>query len=253
MLDIGARLGLPGPERMIPGHDGRSQVAIYADSVLKLYSYKAELNRSREVDALRRWRDTGLVPRLLAYDDGDGAHRWTHMTRIPGVLLDTVPLADRTASLIRDVGRALGRLHTAVPVRAEIAVPTEACRPVFGHGDFAARNVMVERRPSGAHGITGVIDVEKSQTVCFAADLTMYLMKTLMGEDAHWDSCLAGYLENAETAAGPFDLGPEHLALHVEAFRTWMLRAGDPDLIARAEHAINSVLRTGQGFRQPSR
>lgn len=243
---IGDRLGLPAPERTIPGHDGRSHVALYADTVLKVYAYKPELNRSREVDALRRWADTGLVPRLLACDEGAGPDQWTHMTRTPGVLLAEVRLDERPASVVRDVGRALGRLHTDPAVREDVVLPSTRCTKVYGHGDFGARNVLVEA--DSAIRFTGLIDVEKSQPVCFAADLAMYLMKTAMGEDVHWESCLDGYLETAH-AIGPLDLGPEHLDVHLELFARWASRSMDAEFAARARAAVTSLSRRRRGFR----
>lgn len=199
------------PERIIEGIDGRSRVEVYADSVLKSYFYRAELHQRREAEALRRWESTGIVPRLLASGDG-----WLRMSRLPG---DTG--SDRADP--GEIGLLLARLHRAVPA-PEATLPTQQCRTVFAHGDFALHNIMVDNH------VTGVIDLEKSQPMCFAVDLASYLVHVLLGKAPGWREFLDGYGNGIDV---------EHLAAHVELFRQWAQRAKDASFARQVDQVVN--------------
>lgn len=232
---IGRQLGLGNVEQIIPGYEGRSHVGVYADTVVKIYLFRPEIKKPREVAALGRWLDTGLVPRLLHHSGESDQVRWVHMTRIAGVNLDDVPVADRTPKLARRMGEALARLH-AVPVEGSVDMPTDQCRPVHAHGDFASRNAL--GRPQMAE-VTGLIDFEKGQPACFAWDLTSYLMRCRMGDEAYWDDLLAGYGANVG------DVSICHLEPHIVKFRDWALAWAtriNPTFAAKVRAAAAALL-----------
>lgn len=228
-LDLGA------PEFVVPGYLARSQVGVYADSVIKLYLIKAEAKQLKETAALRTFADTGVVPRILA--EGDG---WIQLTRLAGTTLDSTPVESRGPDLAAEAGHQLRILHRTHSFEPELPVP-ECCQVVWCHGDFSGRNIMATEPVRGVGlEITGIIDFEKSGPGCCATDLLTYRLKSLMGLDTDWEAFVAGY-----DGDDPVDSGRAHLAYHLRDHVTWAMRWApelDPPYARRVIAAASKLL-----------
>jgi aminoglycoside phosphotransferase len=238
LAEIGERCNLGAPEVIVQGYGGRSRVGVFRRGVVKIYTYKPEVKRPREVSSLRSVADLNIAPKVLV--EGDD---WIAMSRIPGHPLAEIPDHSRTADMAEQIGRYLRLIHeSGHHVAGDFDL--NSCRRVLCHGDFSGRNVMADASGTdAAYQVAGVIDFEKSEVACFATDLVRFRLSTIMGFDHGWDQFVIGY-----TSFGAVDISREHLAYHLRDYIAWAANWApqlDPPFARIVREAASAMVSSG--------